>query len=288
MNGVHVSPLGPGWRDWRAAGVAVAAGISDKREMTRVNALSAMILGLALVAAAPAALARGPARKPAAASASVGAVSHGKLVEAVALAPTRDIRVSRGANYGTAELVTAIERAVAHVHQRFPKTCAVKVGDLSRKTGGFLSGHRSHQSGRDADIGLWMADGKPRSHFQKATPRAIDAPRIWAFLESLLEGADVEYVFLDWKLQRPLYEYARDVAKVAPEKLARWFQYPRKPRQREGIIRHYPHHDNHLHVRVRALRSVERGEAWAKAHPEEAPRPRRRHGRARRAHKTGR
>ncbi|MCB9731154.1 MAG: penicillin-insensitive murein endopeptidase [Deltaproteobacteria bacterium] len=277
MNDVHVS--GARGRFARHE-VALRDRIGDNRQVTRIRALSAIALAFTALALAPAAAARGPgpakkaARASTAQSASVGEVSRGKLVDPVALAASRTIKVNKGANFGTAELVTAIEAAVAHVHDRFPKTCAVKVGDLSRKTGGFLSGHRSHQSGRDADIGFWMADGRARGRFQKATAKTIDAARTWAFLESLLEGGDLEYAFIDWKLQKPLYEYARDVAKVSPAKLARWFQYPRPARQREGIIRHYPKHDNHLHIRVHARRSVARGETWAKAHPKETPRPR--------------
>jgi len=53
---------------------------------------------------------------------------------------------------------------------------------------------------------------------------------------------------MDHRLQRVLYEYARSQG-VSRRKLNRWFQYPRPPQQRQGVIRHVPRHADHFHVR---------------------------------------
>jgi len=198
-------------------------------------------------------------------SASVGDVGRGRLVHPAVLAGNAMMRVNERTNFGTTELVSVIVKAVAAVNLRFPKTPLVTVGDLSKDGGGFLSGHQSHQAGRDADIGFYMADGRSRKEFDKATPMTIDAGRMWTLLASLLDSGELEYAFIAYPLQRPIYEYARDVAKVPLAKLDRYFQYPRKVSERAGIIRHIPNHDNHLHIRVFASRSVARGGAWAAA-----------------------
>jgi len=203
-------------------------------------------------------------------SASVGEVGRGRLVHPAVLAGNTMMRVNERTNFGTTELVSVIAKAVAAVNLRFPKTPVVTVGDLSKDGGGFLSGHQSHQAGRDADIGFYMADGRSRKDFEKATPKTIDAGRMWGFLASMLDSGDLEYAFIAYPLQKPIYEYARDVAKVPLAKLERYFQYPRKVSERVGIIRHIPNHDNHLHIRVFARRSVARGEAWAAARETQA------------------
>jgi len=196
-------------------------------------------------------------------SASVGEVSRGRLMQSAVLAGNAMMRVNERTNFGTTELVSVIAKAVAAVNLRFPKTPVVTVGDLSKDGGGFLSGHQSHQAGRDADIGFYMADGRSRKEFDKATPKTIDGGRMWTLLSSLLDSGELEYAFIAYSLQKPIYEYARDVAKVPLAKLDRYFQYPRKVSERVGIIRHIPNHDNHLHIRVFARRSVARGGALA-------------------------
>jgi len=108
-------------------------------------------------------------------SASVGEVSRGRLVHPAVLAGNAMTRVNERTNFGTTELVSVIAKAVAAVNLRFPKTPVVTVGDLSKDGGGFLSGHQSHQAGHDADTGFFMADGRWRKEFDKATPRRSTA-----------------------------------------------------------------------------------------------------------------
>jgi len=236
--------------------------------------LAVIIAGLMLVVSGDAIRAREPtrtglgaARRVAGASASVGEAHRGRLVRPAVLRASATMRVREGANFGTEELVTVISKAVAAVNARFPNTPVMTVGDLSREGGGFLSGHQSHQAGRDADLGFYMADGRARRTFEVATPKSIDAARMWTLLEAMLASGELQYAFIAYPLQKPIYDYARDVAKVSEARLAYYFQYPRKVSERVGIIRHIPNHANHLHIRVYARRSVARGEAWAASRP---------------------
>ena len=55
------------------------------------------------------------------------------------------------ARWGVKELIEAIDRAAREVRKRFPDAI-LGVGHISRKDGGDLDHHHSHESGRDADL----------------------------------------------------------------------------------------------------------------------------------------
>ncbi len=100
------------------------------------------------------------------------------------------------------------------------------------------------------DVGYYFADGEPRERLSTATSETIDAARTWALLESMIETGDVEYLFVWYRLQKPLYEQALKSGRT-PEELRDIFQWPRSPWNRVGIIRHLRGHDDHFHVRFR-------------------------------------
>lgn len=234
---------------------------------TPLQRLAACVAATLLVCTAAASLATEPRPSAPPASKSIGGPGSGSLVDGVQLAGTDLVRVRDGRNWGTRETVDALARAAAAVEAAFPGSPPLLVGDISRREGGRLRGHRSHQSGRDADLGYYHRDGAHR-WFKRATRRTLDVPRTWTLLASMLEGDGLEYAFVDWYLQKPLYEYARDVAGLSPAELDRVFQYPRKRGVRAGIIRHFRGHRDHIHVRFRSPRAVAAGLAYLRAHPE--------------------
>ena len=67
-----------------------------------------------------------------------------------------------GRFFGTWELVQLLERGARRVAFRLPGA-RLSVGELSRPGGGRVDGHRSHESGRDVDVGFYVTntDGKP-------------------------------------------------------------------------------------------------------------------------------
>lgn len=96
---------------------------------------------------------------------SIGVPDRGRLRDSVQLEPTPHLFIResrRAAQHGTAELVGLIQRAAARVSLAHPGPRLV-VGDLSRERGGRLHPHRSHRSGRDADLGFYLLDedGEP-------------------------------------------------------------------------------------------------------------------------------
>jgi len=152
--------------------------------------------------------------------------------------------------FGTPLTVRRLTEALARYHAEYPDAAPVVVQDLSRRQGGRLGPHLSHRTGRDADVRLVLK--RPPKYFVEATPRTLDAERTWALISALLASGDVQYIFLNRALQRPLYLYARQHG-VSASRLEEVFQYPHQPRWLGGIIRHEPGHLGHLHVRFRRM-----------------------------------
>ena len=82
----------------------------------------------------------------------------------------------------------------------------------------------------------------------------LDCAATFKLLESFLATADddggVQMVFLDFDVQGILYDWALDHG-VSERRLERIFQYPHGRDSAEGIVRHEPNHDNHMHVRFK-------------------------------------
>lgn len=96
------------------------------------------------------------------ASAAYGSYSKGCLAGGVELAETgptwQAMRLSRNRNWGHPELIDFLQELSRKAAQQ-PGWEGIYIGDLSQPRGGpMLSGHRSHQSGLDADI--WMLPPK--------------------------------------------------------------------------------------------------------------------------------
>ncbi len=87
----------------------------------------------------------------------IGGHSNGCLAGGVELAETgptwQAMRLSRNRNWGHPEVIEFIKR-LSETAAAQPGWEGLYVGDLSQPRGGPVSGHRSHQSGLDADI--WM------------------------------------------------------------------------------------------------------------------------------------
>jgi LysM repeat protein len=150
--------------------------------------------------------------------------------------------------WGTFLAVTRLMEVLADHSRRFPRAAPIRVDDISRKGGGFLAPHRSHRRGRDVDIRypLRVATDK----YVRATVETIDLERTWDLLKRFIATEDVVYIFVDYRLQKVLYERAVK-ARWSKERLRRVFQYPRHRRGMVGVIRHEPGHRTHLHVRFR-------------------------------------
>lgn len=155
-------------------------------------------------------------------------------------------------SWGTPKTVAALLRAFDHYHRAYPGTPPVHVGDLSAKDGGPLPPHVSHRGGRDVDLGYVLLGRHADTRtFVDATARNLDRDATWGLLDALLASESVAYIFMDYDIQAELFAHARSQGLPA-DRLARLFQYPRGPRAARGIIRHWPGHRGHFHVRFEA------------------------------------
>ena len=72
-------------------------------------------------------------------------------------------------------------------------------------------------------------------------------------IKSFIDTDDVRFIFVDYRLQRVLYEHAAKQG-VPKARLRELFQYPRSRAVNGGIIRHEPGHATHFHVRFKKAR----------------------------------
>jgi LysM repeat protein len=235
--------------------------ISDLREWNHLDG-DTIVVGRALALDAAAAHARGPAHPR---SESVGAPSSGSLEGGVRLTghPAFVLRDPERA-YGTQRTIDRLRGAFDAFHRADPHAPRVRVHDLSLPGGGVIDDHRTHRSGRDVDITYFQrsgcgGDGCP---LRTVLPTALDARRQWRLVHHWLRRGEVEVIYVDRSLQAPLYREARRRGATEAQ-LSRWFQYPRPSSADAGLIRHYPNHANHLHVRFACHESEPRCERSA-------------------------
>jgi LysM repeat protein len=176
----------------------------------------------------------------------------GVLKAGVQLPPGRHYHVKwRAASWGTAYTVRALQSGIATYKRRMPGGPKVHVGDLSTRGGGSFPPHKSHQHGRDVDIGYVLRGSLANeTRFRNAGRGNLDVARTWMLVKSLIDTNAVSHIFMDHRIQRLLYEHAKKKG-AREEVLDELFQYPRGPRRGHGIIRHWKGHTHHFHVRFR-------------------------------------
>jgi penicillin-insensitive murein endopeptidase len=195
-------------------------------------------------------------------SASLGWANRGTLEHGRALREGDGVRYlpNRTLHWGTEELVGLLERVGDALHQRFG--ARVTIGDLSARHGGPVERHRSHQSGRDADVCFfarsWSARGGgggaavelddyvsfDRNGRSLDGRYVFDTARNWALLDLILSDrrVRVERIFISAPLRQRLLAYGREHGAdgAVLERAALTLLQPR------GVSPH----DNHFHVRI--------------------------------------
>ncbi len=221
------------------------------------STILAFAIGLATVAgAAP------PSKKaPSPPSRSIGAPNKGRLENGVHVEASPYVRIlgtyaNSDVRYGTRELVDAIERAAREVHRRYPDA-RLGVGQLSKKGGGDIERHHSHESGRDADLAFYLIDGLGRPveldsfHAIRESGAAVGDPSVrfddgrnWMLIAALATDphAHVTHIFVATHLRTRLLAYGAKIgaAPLVRQRVADLLMQPR----------HALPHDDHFHVRV--------------------------------------
>jgi penicillin-insensitive murein endopeptidase len=192
---------------------------------------------------------------------SVGSPTAGHLLGGLHLVETEYLRVEPDdmpgdVRWGLEPLVLMLDRAARSVRHQFPAT-VTSVGHLSRDGGGDIGGHRSHESGRDADVGYFVRGQTGKQllapHFvafradgtAPSWPGAyFDDAKNWTLVSSMIADpeARVTHVFVASWIRARLLAYAEHSGAPVPLRLraAELMQQPR------GALPH----DDHFHVRI--------------------------------------
>lgn len=174
-------------------------------------------------------------------SGALGQPFRGRLSINSILRPSRNYIIKnpeRHFNYGTRWLVSTISTASARYRRSVGKSFArIVVGDLSRKGGGPLGGHNSHQNGLDVDIGV-PAKGLYLRNFTNLPNSRIDMRKTLLLIKSFIDTGRVQVIFIDSGVKAGLYKYINDNG------LTRYKKYLNK-------LCHEPGHRDHMHIRLR-------------------------------------
>lgn len=207
-------------------------------------------IGFAIMLAAGAALASS------APTVCVGRPSAGALRNGRQLQPKSYLRVKRASEDRTwahGILLQLLSRG-AHAAARAVPGSVALVGDLSARAGGPISGHASHQAGRDADIGFLVSDshGLPVTldEFEAFGPdgRSLSNPdhffdgyRNWLMLREWLTDLRivVTHVFVSAELRQLLLDFGR----ASPE-------FSRLVPLAAQVLHAHPTHADHFHLRI--------------------------------------
>lgn len=192
-------------------------------------------------------------------SLSVGYPNDGWQKRAIKLKPRSYLSIKKGrANlaWGHPALVKMLQRSARDV-SRTVKGSVMLVGDLSRQKGGPLSGHHSHQSGRDADIAFYATNAKGKSVRLKQfvafggdgkakdqSGLVFDDWRNWLLIQSWINDhrAGLSHIFVSRPLKKRLIAFAQ--SRPALEKhVKRALVLLKEPANADA-------HDDHFHVRI--------------------------------------
>ena len=201
---------------------------------------------------------------------SVGSPSQGRLVGGRPLAPSPELRLIGYHRWGVPELAGMVERAAARVAAAHPGA-VLTVGDLSREGGGDVGGHRSHESGRDVDLGFYLRDAKGRpthaARFATIDPEgrakglgavSFDDAANWSLVAALLTDREA----------RVLQIFVADPLRTRLLRAAARMGAPARLRERAARVmlqpRHALPHDNHFHVRIGCPRASPQCRAFAR------------------------
>ena len=202
-----------------------------------------------------------PARRSAG-SIALGNTSRGGLIDPAMVPDAGEFHyilpahLGRPTHYGTDELVELLLTSAEQVATAFPAS-RLAVGNLSVFDGGRISWSRSHNSGRDVDLGFFIRDKEGadlpletlvhirRSGAVAEIPGAtFDTERNWAVVKALLtsETAKVQWIFIYAPLERMLLAHATKLGE--PQALI----------DKAATIMHQPGdsapHDDHFHIRI--------------------------------------
>lgn len=179
---------------------------------------------------------------------SVGKPNRGRIQNGVQLPESEHYTLrDPERSYGSSHAVKVIHDSIAAFRAESGYKGEIKIADLSKKGGGRLRPHSSHQAGRDVDIRLPLRKGVSKDNHSVS---AIDWDVSWALIKAFIDSGEIEYIFLETSRQKALRKAAQR-AGASAEELKRAIQYPSKRGTNKGLVRHAKGHRMHIHVRIK-------------------------------------
>ena len=177
---------------------------------------------------------------------SIGTPDSGLLLNPVPFSPgplwtVRDPSEA----WGTEETIDFVVTAIEAVESRYPGSPRLVIGDLSNPRGGRLNRHKSHQAGRDVDIGFYFQRGEaglvpgrcgrgtstcraPGPSSARSSRRPTSSASSWTARSS---------------------RCCTSTRSPRRGRTARWLNDVFGRTSEKGIIQHERRHKDHLHVR---------------------------------------
>lgn len=185
-------------------------------------------------------------------SISMGFVEEGRLINGVPF-PADDAWtvVSPDATWGTRETVGFVAAAIRQVKASHPEAPPLRVNQISAREGGYLRPHKTHQNGRDVDLGFYYPGGQTVRVRERE--KVIDVALNWALVKALVMHGDVQFILVDQRVQKVLEAHARKVGED-PAWLDSLFHAGRA-----SVLQHARRHRDHFHVRYFNGRAQELG-----------------------------
>jgi penicillin-insensitive murein DD-endopeptidase len=157
-----------------------------------------------------------------------------------------------GHQFANRKLVDALLDVSQWLQEQWSGKYSLIVGDISRKFGGRLARHETHQNGLDADISYLSSDPQSEGHrsrlYHNRFPEtfvlkgkvlpSFDVVKNYELFRYIVMTQDVSQIFLSCKIKRALMTYE------PPGEL---------PEEREALFTKlvtYPYHDDHFHLRL--------------------------------------
>ena len=188
---------------------------------------------------------------------SVGYAHKGSLKNGVHLDPDGDglgtgFAISRHREniWGTPELVKLVKQCGRTYRSYFSRKYApIPIGDLSSRSGGQLKSHKSHQSGRDVDVGYMRKKPRAKGYFIDTTPKQMNMYAQWVVLKCFLDDPLTQKIFIERSRVKALKRYIKRIYKKRKAKLKKYLGY--FPGGKKRAI--YPDsvHKSHMHVRIK-------------------------------------
>jgi len=191
---------------------------------------------------------------------SIGAPNRGRLKAGIPLPEGEHwrLREFRPRGYGAKHTIGALLTAFRTYGAAHPDGPAIRLGEISRRTGGRVKPHVSHRSGRDVDIGYVMkASPLDDEHYwRRASAKTMDAAKTWTLIKSLIATDQVQRIFISAKLQRVI---AKEAAKeLTPEEVNLLFDAVNPDPRVMTVVAHEHGHMDHMHVRFKCERGNNR------------------------------